>query len=77
MDVFFFKETNINIYIFIDIDRDNLLPPLLVIQILSEKKTATLSLIKDYIIKRLQQENQLITEVFLKEFFLVNHYFFF
>jgi hypothetical protein len=44
------------------IDRDNLLPPLLVIQILSEKKTATLSLIKDYIIKRLQQENQLITE---------------
>jgi len=44
------------------IDRDNLLPPLLVIQILSQKSTATLSLIKDYITKRLHTENQMIAE---------------
>jgi len=44
------------------VDRDNLLPPLLVIQILSQKQSATLSLIKDYICRRLQQESQLIAE---------------
>jgi len=44
------------------IDRDNLLPPLLVIQILSQKSSAPLSLIKEYITRRVQQENQLIAE---------------
>ncbi|KAL6049387.1 Vacuolar protein sorting-associated protein 11 [Balamuthia mandrillaris] len=45
-----------------NIDRDNLLPPLLVIQILSQKSTTTLSVVKDYIVQRLQQQNQLIAE---------------
>ena len=45
-----------------NIDRSNLLPPLMVIQILSKKSTATLSLIKEYITRRLHTENQLITE---------------
>jgi len=45
-----------------NIDRDNLIPPLLVIQILAQKQTTTLSVIKDYITKRLQAENQAITE---------------
>lgn len=52
----------------LDIDRDNLLPPLLVIQILSSgadgstSNNTSLSLIKDYITRRLQQENQFIAE---------------
>jgi hypothetical protein len=46
----------------VDIDRDNLLPPLLVVQILSVKSSSTLGLVKDYITRRLQQENQLIQE---------------
>jgi len=45
-----------------NIDRENLLPPLLVIKSLSRKPTATLSLIKEYITKRLHTENQLIAE---------------
>eukprot|EP01114_Cavostelium_apophysatum_P016791 TRINITY_DN4846_c1_g1_i1.p1 TRINITY_DN4846_c1_g1~~TRINITY_DN4846_c1_g1_i1.p1 ORF type:complete len:953 (+),score=293.87 TRINITY_DN4846_c1_g1_i1:58-2916(+) len=44
------------------IDRDNLLPPLQVVQILSQRPIATLSLIKDYITKRLQLENTMIAE---------------
>eukprot|EP00027_Filamoeba_sp_ATCC50430_P018912 CAMPEP_0168579026 /NCGR_PEP_ID=MMETSP0413-20121227/21645_1 /TAXON_ID=136452 /ORGANISM="Filamoeba nolandi, Strain NC-AS-23-1" /LENGTH=897 /DNA_ID=CAMNT_0008612909 /DNA_START=77 /DNA_END=2766 /DNA_ORIENTATION=- len=44
------------------IDRENILPPLIVLQLLSQTKTATLSLIKDYISRRLAQENQLIAE---------------
>ena len=35
---------------------------MIVLQLLSQTKTATLSLIKDYISRRLQQENQLIAE---------------
>lgn len=45
-----------------NIDRDNLLPPLLVVQILAQKKAATLAVIKDYITQRLQHENQLILQ---------------
>eukprot|EP00163_Fabomonas_tropica_P014545 TRINITY_DN2645_c0_g1_i7.p3 TRINITY_DN2645_c0_g1~~TRINITY_DN2645_c0_g1_i7.p3 ORF type:complete len:165 (-),score=46.28 TRINITY_DN2645_c0_g1_i7:1977-2471(-) len=45
-----------------NIDRDNLLPPLLVIQILALNEKTTLSVIKDYITGRLQQEQQLIEE---------------
>ena len=65
------------------IDRFNLLPPLLVIQILARKvssssgcghapetmfngdsfqPTATLAIVKDYIVRRLEHENQLISE---------------
>lgn len=44
------------------IDRHNLLPPLLVIQTLAHNSTATLTVIKDYIVRRLQQENDQITE---------------
>lgn len=44
------------------IDRRNLLPPLLVIQTLAHNSTATLSVIKDYIVRRLQQENDQIAE---------------
>ncbi|CAG2230700.1 PEP5 [Mytilus edulis] len=44
------------------IDKKNLLPPLLVIQTLAHNSTATLSVVKDYIIRRLQLENDQITE---------------
>ncbi|PIK58361.1 putative vacuolar protein sorting-associated protein 11-like, partial [Apostichopus japonicus] len=44
------------------IDRHNLLSPLLVIQTLAHNSTATLTVIKDYIVRRLQQENDQITE---------------
>ncbi|ESO93774.1 hypothetical protein LOTGIDRAFT_182193 [Lottia gigantea] len=44
------------------IDRRNLLPPLLVIQTLAHNSTATLSVVKDYIIRRLQLENDQIAE---------------
>ncbi|XP_036368498.1 vacuolar protein sorting-associated protein 11 homolog isoform X3 [Octopus sinensis] len=44
------------------IDKKNLLPPLLVIQTLANNSAATLSVVKDYIVKRLQQENDQITE---------------
>ncbi|KAJ8020828.1 Vacuolar protein sorting-associated protein 11-like [Holothuria leucospilota] len=44
------------------IDRHNLLPPLLVIQTLAHNSTATLTVIKDYIVRRLQQENDQIAE---------------
>ncbi|XP_064597137.1 vacuolar protein sorting-associated protein 11 homolog [Liolophura sinensis] len=44
------------------IDKKNLLPPLLVIQTLAHNSTATLSVVKDYIIRRLQMENDQISE---------------
>ncbi len=44
------------------IERDNLIPPLLVIQILAERNTATLAVVRDYIIRRLQKENSVIRE---------------
>ncbi|KAK3611536.1 hypothetical protein CHS0354_016470 [Potamilus streckersoni] len=45
-----------------NIDKRNLLPPLLVIETLAHNSTATLSIIKDYIIRRLQLENDQIAE---------------
>lgn len=51
-----------------NIDRDNLLPPLLAVQILSQNPNTTLGLIKDYITKRLQQENKEISEVKFSSF---------
>ena len=45
-----------------DIDKKNLLPPLLVIQTLAHSSTATLSVIKNYIIRKLQSENDQISE---------------
>ncbi|XP_019628396.1 PREDICTED: vacuolar protein sorting-associated protein 11 homolog [Branchiostoma belcheri] len=44
------------------IDRHNLLPPLLVVQTLAHNSTATLAVVKDYITRRLQQENDQIQE---------------
>ncbi|XP_072041834.1 vacuolar protein sorting-associated protein 11 homolog [Amphiura filiformis] len=44
------------------IDRRNLLPPLIVIETLAHNSTATLSVVKDYIIRRLQQENDQIAD---------------
>nr|XP_006822187.1 PREDICTED: vacuolar protein sorting-associated protein 11 homolog [Saccoglossus kowalevskii] len=44
------------------IDKKNLLPPLLVIQTLAHNSTATLSVVKDYIVRRLQLENDQIAE---------------
>lgn len=44
------------------IDRDNLLPPLLILQILAQNQTVTLGVVKDYITKRLQSESQFIAE---------------
>ncbi|KAM9989103.1 hypothetical protein ACTFIY_005145 [Dictyostelium cf. discoideum] len=43
-----------------NIDKENLIPPLLVIQILSQNKNTTLAVIKDYISRRLSQETQQI-----------------
>jgi hypothetical protein len=40
------------------IDKRNLLPPLMVVDVLARNSNATLAVIKDYITKRLQQENQ-------------------
>ncbi|KJE89841.1 hypothetical protein CAOG_01266 [Capsaspora owczarzaki ATCC 30864] len=45
-----------------NIDKGNLLPPLLVVQILGQNSTATLSIIKDYVTRRLTSENQYIQE---------------
>jgi hypothetical protein len=45
-----------------NIDRDNLLPPLLVIQILAQKPTATLDVVREYIGRRLEHENNRIAE---------------
>jgi len=45
-----------------NIEKDNLIPPLLVIQILAQKPTTTLNVIKDYITKRLLEENKQIQE---------------
>eukprot|EP00057_Strongylocentrotus_purpuratus_P015993 XP_011670467.1 PREDICTED: vacuolar protein sorting-associated protein 11 homolog [Strongylocentrotus purpuratus] len=59
------KEENCKPYIvevLSQIDRRNLLPPLLVIQTLAHNSTATLSVIKDYIVRRLQQENDQIAD---------------
>jgi len=45
-----------------NIESQGVLPPLLVLQVLAGKPGATLSLVKDYISRRLTQENQLISE---------------
>ena len=45
------------------IDKDNLLPPLLVLQILRHKKTATLGAIKKFIVRRLMEDQDQITSV--------------
>uniref|UniRef100_A0A8B9R7R9 Vacuolar protein sorting-associated protein 11 homolog n=1 Tax=Astyanax mexicanus TaxID=7994 RepID=A0A8B9R7R9_ASTMX len=44
------------------IDQNNLMPPLLVVQTLAHNSTATLSVIKDYLINKLQRESQQIEE---------------
>eukprot|EP01090_Pellita_catalonica_P014863 TRINITY_DN3886_c0_g1_i1.p1 TRINITY_DN3886_c0_g1~~TRINITY_DN3886_c0_g1_i1.p1 ORF type:complete len:756 (+),score=131.66 TRINITY_DN3886_c0_g1_i1:334-2268(+) len=44
------------------IERDNLLPPLLVVKILSKSATSTLSVIKDYIARVLTRDERAITE---------------
>jgi hypothetical protein len=44
------------------IDKRNLLPPLLVIQTLAHNSTATLAVVKDYVIQRLRQEREQISE---------------
>jgi len=43
-----------------NIERDSLLPPLMVIQILSQSTTKPLAVLKDYIVRTLQQENNII-----------------
>ncbi|KAA8526594.1 hypothetical protein F0562_008203 [Nyssa sinensis] len=44
------------------IERDNILPPIIVLQILSRNPYLTLSVIKDYITRKLEQESKLIEE---------------
>ncbi|XP_062869801.1 vacuolar protein sorting-associated protein 11 homolog [Trichomycterus rosablanca] len=44
------------------IDQNNLMPPLLVVQTLAHNSTATLSVIKDYLINKLQRESKQIEE---------------
>jgi len=45
-----------------NVEKNQLLPPLLVIQILAQRKTATLSVVKDYIIDTLKAANHKISE---------------
>jgi len=45
------------------IDRDNLVPPLLVLKILKQKQTATLGLIKKYIVRRLTDDQEQINVI--------------
>lgn len=44
------------------IERDNLLPPLIVLQKLAKNATLTLSVVKDYIARQIQQETRYIDE---------------
>ncbi|MBN3323224.1 VPS11 protein, partial [Atractosteus spatula] len=44
------------------IDRNNLMPPLLVVQTLAHNSSATLSVIKDYLISKLQRESEQIED---------------
>jgi len=44
------------------IDRDNLLPPIQTVQILSQKKTVSIGLVRDYIISRLEQIDKVTSE---------------
>jgi hypothetical protein len=46
-----------------DIDRHNLLPPLLVMEILGQNELWTLAIVKDYLVRRLEAENTEIAEV--------------
>lgn len=46
-----------------DIDKHNLLPPLLVIEILGQNELWTLSIVKDYLVRWLEAENAEIVEV--------------
>lgn len=48
--------------VLVHIERDNLLPPLIVLQKLSKNPKLTLSVVKDYIARQLQQETRLIEE---------------
>lgn len=48
---------------FARIDKKNLMPPLQVIQILSRSNRVTLSVVKEYITKRIQSESQMVAEV--------------
>eukprot|EP01107_Rhizomastix_libera_P003647 TRINITY_DN1629_c0_g1_i1.p1 TRINITY_DN1629_c0_g1~~TRINITY_DN1629_c0_g1_i1.p1 ORF type:complete len:988 (+),score=293.25 TRINITY_DN1629_c0_g1_i1:3-2966(+) len=45
-----------------NIDSTNLLPPLLVTQILAQKPSSTLGIVKDFLVKRLEQEKTLCEE---------------
>jgi tetratricopeptide (TPR) repeat protein len=44
------------------IERDNILPPIIVLQALSKNPCLTLSVIKDYIARKLEQESKIIEE---------------
>ncbi|GAU39905.1 hypothetical protein TSUD_04970 [Trifolium subterraneum] len=44
------------------IERDNILPPIIVLQTLSKNPCLTLSVIKDYIARKLEQESKIIEE---------------
>ena len=47
----------------VDIEKRNLLPPLMVIQTLARNSTCTLAVVKDYVSRCLQKENEQIAEV--------------
>jgi hypothetical protein len=46
----------------VDIEKRNLLPPLMVIQTLARNSTCTLAVVKDYVSRCLQKENEQIAE---------------
>ncbi|KAG0579723.1 hypothetical protein KC19_4G119500 [Ceratodon purpureus] len=48
--------------VLVHIERDNLLPPLIVLQKLSKNPKLTLAVVKDYVARQLQQETRLIEE---------------
>lgn len=45
------------------IDKRNLLPPLGVVQVLARNSSVTLGMVRDYLIKRIENEKKLIEEV--------------
>ena len=53
---------NYNVLNFAEIERKRLLPPIMIIEILARSETATLAVIKDYLIRWLTRENERIVE---------------
>ena len=58
----FFLIISSSLTIFVHIDKHNLLPPLLVVQLLSKNSMATLSVIKEFILRRIREDGDVAKE---------------